>query len=182
MFPEGPPDFKPATQLAADLPRVRPSPQPIVSLPFDFPETYSTARKRCAAVVQALTARHPNESILLIGHGLSIQYLVGHTHGLRLALDTLLAVAAASNKDAHMPIIARHQAGEYSQAMSLVQQKRKGSLDIPYCCLTECIRQSPGHGPWHYGVLMQQDFLSQRESSHEAHRQRQLWGLDNSTA
>ena len=72
------------------------------------------------------------------------------------------------------------------QAMSLVQQKRRGSLDIPYCCLTECIRAGPGQGPaqgsWRFGVLMQQSFLSQRESQQEAERQRRMWGLENGTA
>lgn len=68
------------------------------------------------------------------------------------------------------------------QALSLVQQKRKGSLDIPYCCLTECIRDGPSSDGWHYGVLMQQDFLSQKELPEEAQRQRRLWGLDDSTA
>ncbi|KAK9805310.1 hypothetical protein WJX73_000428 [Symbiochloris irregularis] len=141
LFPAGPPCFKTAKQLASKLPRARAPAQPVTSVPA-FPETYSTARRRCNATAQALARKHPNENILLVAHGLSVEYL----------------------------------------ALSLVHQKRKGSLDIPYCCLTECIRDGPDQDSWQFGVLMQQDFLTQKEPLEEAQRQRRMWGLDDSTA
>ena len=68
------------------------------------------------------------------------------------------------------------------QALALVPQKRKTTFNIPYCCLTECIRESPGRGEWRHGVLMQHDFLSQQESREEAERQRRIWGFDSEKA
>ena len=75
LFPEGPPQFKTAAELEEALPRAKASPkQAVPSIPF--PESYSDARRRCATTVTALAERHPHDSILLVGHGLSVEYLV----------------------------------------------------------------------------------------------------------
>lgn len=68
------------------------------------------------------------------------------------------------------------------QAAALVKNKEVGSRNIPYCCLTECIREDQRQWRWHFGVLLQQDFLTHAESAEEAQRQRQLWGLENGSS
>ena len=69
------------------------------------------------------------------------------------------------------------------QATSLVDpRKEKCSTHIPYCCLTECIAPSNGQGSWSYGVLMQSDFLTQKQDAASAEQQRIAWGLDATPA
>lgn len=141
LFPKGPPQFKSAEHLAAALPRAQPSCEQAVPH-VSYPETYGDARRRCEKTVKCLAERHPHEAILLVGHGLSVEFL----------------------------------------AAALVKNKEVGSRNIPYCCLTECIREDQRQWRWHFGVLLQQDFLTHAESAEEAQRQRQLWGLENGSS
>lgn len=67
----------------------------------------------------------------------------------------------------------------YIQATALIT-KEKCSLHIPYCCLTECKRDS--NGDWSYGLHMNQDFLSIQQEKSDADKQRELWGLDEQNA
>lgn len=53
---------------------VDPSYQPLWQL--RFPEDYCDSRARCQRVVQALVRRHAAQNMLLVGHGLSVEYLV----------------------------------------------------------------------------------------------------------
>ena len=65
------------------------------------------------------------------------------------------------------------------QATALVTNE-KCSLHIPYCCLTECIRD--GQGGWRYGLHMDQEFLSRKQEKSDADKQRELWGLTSDNA
>lgn len=74
LFPEGMPRLQTPEQLKQSLPRVDPSYKTATAL--DFPESYDDARSRCANTARHLADAHPNDNILLVGHGLSVEYLV----------------------------------------------------------------------------------------------------------
>ena len=65
------------------------------------------------------------------------------------------------------------------QATALVTNE-KCSLHIPYCCLTECIRGADGE--WTYGLHMDQDFLSNKQEKSDADKQREMWGMTESSS
>ena len=75
LFPHGPPKLQQPAALAATLPRVTFKQLSISQLP-PWPESYKEAKKRCSRTVLALADRHRGQSILLVGHGLSVEYLV----------------------------------------------------------------------------------------------------------
>ena len=64
----------------------------------------------------------------------------------------------------------------FLQATALVTNQ-KCSLHIPYCCLTECIRECDGE--WTYGLHMDQEFLTNKQEKSDADKQREMWGADN---
>ena len=83
-------------------------------------------------------------------------------------------VHAAFNGKVNVHVMLR-----FLQATALVT-KQKCSLHIPYCCLTECIRDCDGE--WTYGLHMDQEFLSNKQEKSDADKQREMWGLDNCSA
>ena len=57
------------------MPRVTFSPPSVSAFP-SYPETYGNAKRRCSRTTLALADRHSQEHILLVGHGLSVEYMV----------------------------------------------------------------------------------------------------------
>lgn len=41
-----------------------------------FPEKYSGVSRRVRETIQAILEKHPEESVVLVGHGLSVDYMV----------------------------------------------------------------------------------------------------------
>ena len=75
LFPSGPPKLQQQAALAQLLPRVTFEPPSLSQLP-PWPESYGQAKKRCSRTVLQLASRHRGQNILLVGHGLSVEYLV----------------------------------------------------------------------------------------------------------
>jgi broad specificity phosphatase PhoE len=73
LFPQGLPRLQTPEQLKHSLPRIDETYRPAVNL--DFPESYDDARRRCARIAHHLASMHPSDNILLVGHGLSVEYL-----------------------------------------------------------------------------------------------------------
>lgn len=74
LFPETFAGFNHPETLAKDMPCIDTSYQ-VVRKPR-HPESYRQAQQRCAEVVHALAEQHPGESILLVTHGLCLEYMV----------------------------------------------------------------------------------------------------------
>ena len=78
LFPDGAPHLQQPAVLAKLLPRVTFEPAGVCAFPA-HPETYGQAKRRCSRTALALAERHRGQNILLVGHGLSVEYLVGPT-------------------------------------------------------------------------------------------------------
>ncbi|KAL3132092.1 hypothetical protein ABBQ32_008702 [Trebouxia sp. C0010 RCD-2024] len=137
LFPDGRPNFRSAEELKLLCKNVDPAYKSLICL--NFPEDYDESQERCKQIACHLAERHKHENILLVAHGLSVEYL----------------------------------------ATALVT-KQKCSLHIPYCCLTECIRD--GEGEWSYGLHMDQEFLSNKQEKSDADKQREMWGQKKSSS
>ena len=75
LFPRGLPTFQSLEHLKESLPLIDLSYKSFYTLD-KFPETYADAKARCAHVARGLAGRHPTENFLMVGHGLSVEYLV----------------------------------------------------------------------------------------------------------
>ncbi|KAK9863761.1 hypothetical protein WJX84_000138 [Apatococcus fuscideae] len=73
LFPETFAGFNHPELLAKDMPCIDRSYQPLRKP--QHPESYSSAQRRCGEVVRALAERHPGQSILLVTHGLCLEYM-----------------------------------------------------------------------------------------------------------
>ena len=69
------PTFQSPEQLKESLSLIDPSYKSFYTLD-KFPETYADAKARCAHVARGLAGRHPRDNFLMVGHGLSVEYLV----------------------------------------------------------------------------------------------------------
>lgn len=74
LFPETFAGFNHPETLAKDMPCIDTSYQ-VVRQP-QHPESYRQAQQRCAEVIHALAEQHPGETILLVTHGLCLEYMV----------------------------------------------------------------------------------------------------------
>lgn len=74
LFPRGLPTFQSPEQLKESLSLIDPSYKSFYTLD-KFPETYADAKARCAHVARGLAGRHPRDNFLMVGHGLSVEYL-----------------------------------------------------------------------------------------------------------
>lgn len=83
LFPYGQPRMVSLSNLQQKM--------PLVSLEecsywgaVSFPERYSNVNTRVKQTTRAILERHPEESLLLVGHGLSVEYMVSFTPGCAL--------------------------------------------------------------------------------------------------
>ena len=75
LFPYGQPEMLSLSKLKELM--------PLVSLEecsycgrLPFPEQYAGVKQRVLRTTQEILRRHPRDNILLVGHGLSVEYMV----------------------------------------------------------------------------------------------------------
>ncbi|KAK9819604.1 hypothetical protein WJX72_000173 [[Myrmecia] bisecta] len=73
IFPAGRPHLRSPHELSSLLPLIDTSYRSHAHVAY--PETYQQAQARCQLVAQLIAERHPHENVLLVGHGLSVEYL-----------------------------------------------------------------------------------------------------------
>ncbi|KAA6426873.1 MAG: hypothetical protein FRX49_03198 [Trebouxia sp. A1-2] len=73
LFPAGRPNFQTPEELKSTCKSVDSHYKSLLHI--SFPEDYSDSQARCRQIARQLADRHPHDNVLLVAHGLSVEYL-----------------------------------------------------------------------------------------------------------
>ncbi|DBA95172.1 TPA: hypothetical protein ACH3X1_015723 [Trebouxia sp. C0004] len=73
LFPAGRPNFQTPKELKSTCKSVDSGYKSLLHL--KFPEDYSNSQERCRQIARQLADMHPHDNVLLVAHGLSVEYL-----------------------------------------------------------------------------------------------------------